>query len=158
MKQNVKIAKELVKLAKNLVGDIWEGEPKYIDTDARKEFKNVTGKIQLKKGWIIQVKNATFDYYYNNKYFPIIWKSGDWENGTWKGGYWWGGTWEDGIWEFGEWKGGYWQGGTWENGDWENEKDSVWLNGVWKEGRQSIDNGYKQKIHRNGDSPDKWNK
>ena len=95
MKENIKIAKELVKVAKQLViaGNV-----------ANKEgiYKYFTGKIDW-KGTTGNVSGAIFEL--NSK--GIIWYSGTWFNGTWSNG-----TWKDGQWHNGTWKNGNWYRGT----------------------------------------------
>lgn len=129
MNKNIKIAKELVRLAKDLVA---EGN----SVDKQGKYENFTGNIRWKNiGG--NVENATFELV-EDKNKPIIWHKGVWKDGNWENG-----TWEDGTWKNGTWKKGIWRDGTWENGTWEN--------GTWHDGFDKDDNE-----HFDGESPDKW--
>ena len=155
---NLKIARELNKIAKELVA----GENV---ANQQGKYKNFTGTIDW-QGTKGQVRNATFSL---DKY-GIYWYDGTWEQGTWEQGTWEYGTWQGGTWKNGRWNIGYWDGGTWKNGTWNNGYwyDGIWLNGTWNNGywyggtwkkgiwEEGEDN--QRNFHSRGDSPDKWNK
>lgn len=149
-KQNTKIAKELVKIAKSLVS-----EQNVANQDG--EYKNFTGTIDYPRLTIkARVKDANFKL--SGRFFEFYdgiwingklrWSSTIWHNGTWESGRftgeWKNGVWEDGIfngvWRNGTWKDGVfegiWQNGTWEYGTWMDGKweDGVWKNGQWYDG------------------------
>ena len=175
---NIRIARELNKIAKELVAgeNVANQEGKY---------KNFTGTIDW-EGSKGKVKNATFELSSG-----IWWQNGTWEDGTWKWGVWFDGTWKKGVWKRGIWQGGTWENGTWKNGiwteaqpsyhsiwlngTWENGvwhwgtwKNGTWKDGIWKEGtwengtwKDGIWKGGKdgyRKRHGKDDSPDKWEK
>ena len=145
MDKNVKIAKELVKLAKSLMAEEnVANQPGH--------YENFTGRIQYKDSFGT-VTRATFELK-DDTDESIVWKNGIWERGAWHGGIWEKGHWENGIWWDGTWKKGTWSdgkwlGGTWENGEW---LSGTWKGGIWKTGRDS-----NMEVHLKGDSPDKWN-
>ena len=156
MKNEIKIAKELVKLAKNLVGfdvtiddDSSTGDYELKNNsvaDKPGKYENFTGTIEWNKTYG-KVKNATFelgngDNIFNDK-FGFIWYDGIWEKGNWCGGIWKKGTWKHGTWQLGRWEGGTWESGTW------NSKNYLYC--VWEKG-QDINN----QTHGKNDSPDKW--
>lgn len=149
MNKNVKIAKELIKLAKSLVAT-------QNIANQEGEYKNFTGKIDW-KGINGKVINATFKLVTGMNY-DIIWERGTWFNGVWKNGYWKDGVWERGTWEsttiFGStWKNGFWKDGQWVNGTWFN---GVWERGVWQGGKWFYGKDKHNNEHEKGDSPDKW--
>ena len=133
MDKNIKIARELVKLAKSLVAE------ENIANQAG-EYKDFIGKIQW-KGISGTVKNATFEL----KDDTIIWHNGIWEYGSWYKGTWEDGVWTKGTWEYGTWKNGVWFSGMWRHG--------IWEGGEWVFGKDG-----NNEPHRKGDSPDKWGK
>ena len=149
MKQNIKVAKELVKLAKNLIALDEEGDGSGFqmlhdyeklknmnDKIANKErlYRNFSGVI--KWGQISgTVKNATFALVLRGAGYDN--KCVDWYSGTWKDGYFYG-TWKDGTWENGEFCGA-WEDGTWENGEF---CYGSWKNGTWKNGTLAYVNWY----------------
>ena len=157
MNKNIKIAKELVRIAKSLVA--WNINI----ANHPGKYKNFTGKIEYNQsnGW---ATNATFEIPVMKKQgqYQIIWYNGTWQgdffhslwkNGTWKGGRFHVGTFEKGTWERGSWYNGVWKGGTWKDGWW---MDGIWENGTWEGGTWSEGyDKYKNK-HGEGDSPDKW--
>ena len=163
MNKNVKIARELIKIAKSLVA-----EENVADKPGK--YEHFTGKI----GWmgtIGNVTNATFTlqksdrfhcgiWWYSGTWNSGFWDNGVWEYGTWKDGTWidgqWiDGTWNGGTWEGGDWKGGNWMGGTWNLGDWWKGTwyDGTWNGGTWEDGYDK--NGNR---HLADDSPNKWKK
>lgn len=168
MKNEIKIAKELVRIAKSLVS---EQNVAYEPG----QYKNFTGTIDF--GDIkAKVKNATFSLSSTDPQQEILWEDGIWENGlwhlgtwkkgTWKKGTWGTGTWESGVWENGKWMGGdwkqgtwknglwydgYWYDGIWENGKWNTDWSAQWFGGIWKGGKDMYGNDHR-------DSPDKWYK
>ena len=149
MDRNVRIAKQLVKLAKMLVAD--ENV-----ADKAGKYENFTGEIEW-KGINGTVQNAFFELKDNGK-FDIVWEDGTWKSGVWDKGDWGYGTWLDGTWKSGTWEGGSWNDGTWENGNWHN---GVWWTGVWKGG--NWEGGEEGALFEKGDagsyhedSPDKW--
>ena len=158
MNKNVKIARELIKIAKCLVA-----EENVADKPGK--YEHFTGKI----GWmgtIGNVTNATFTlqksdrFHYGIWWYGGTWNSGFWDNGVWKDGTWIDGqridgTWNGGTWEGGDWKGGNWRGGTWNLGDWWKGTwyDGTWNGGTWEDGYDK--NGNR---HLADDSPNKWKK
>ena len=129
MSNNIRIAKELVRLAKSLVAEeVADKEGEYKDFTGKISWGNTQGSVQ----------DATFELSSGGD--PIIWKEGRWEDGTWAKGTWENGAWVKGTWKDGTWKGGTWFGGTWKGGDWEDGFDG------------------RRKNHPAGDSPDNWEK
>ena len=139
MDKNVKIAKDLIRLARDLMDVNYSvsdnGESDYSLNDnipdmADKEgaYKNFTGKIDY-RGVKADVEDADFSLGQD----IINFSKGTWKNGVWESGYFWNGTWEDGTW-----KDGTWVRGTWKNCKWEKGYD--WAGNC----------------HDRGDSPDKW--
>ena len=182
MNKNVKIAKELIKLAKSLVAkqNIANKEGRYEDFTGTIDWKGTKGKVE----------DATFELT-NDVKCLVLWEGGNWLNGYWKSGHWeWGffteGTWQDGIWQdgvwigYGVWKNGTWEngnfnGGIWENGTWENGSfagkiwkngifkagifsGAIWMNGVWEDGWWYSGKDEDHNKHEKNDSPDKWEK
>lgn len=173
MDKNAKIAKELVKLAKELVAtesmslyDNPIGQSSSGIASQPGEYENYTGKIQFgnSNG---DVQNATFKLMSDGN--TIEWKKGTWLNGTWANeGFWSGGIWKNGTWHGGDFFNGVWENGkwmctsrdceftnsTWKNGEWTGgtfSDNSTWENGVWNGGYGSLSG-----FHDKGDSPDKW--
>ena len=146
MDKNIKIAKQLVRLAKSLVAIDEEGDgsgfqvfhdmDNYGIKDGGKiadkpgKYKNFTGTIEY-KGISGTVRNATFELLDEDETEGIDWYDGIWENGVWDAGTWYNGTWKNG-----KWKAGTWFKGTWENGRWTSLSSwrSIWQNGTWKGG------------------------
>ena len=122
MNENVRIAKELVKLAKSLVAE---------ENVANKEgeYENFSGSIDW-KGTEGTVVDATFELVSD---CSIYWYGGTWKNGTWITGRWYGGTWENGTWKGGQFHKGLWENGTWENGIWYGT--AKWKDGTWIDGK-----------------------
>ena len=131
MKQNIKVAKQLVKLAKNLIALDEEGDGSGFQMQHDYEkLTNITDKIADKEGYyenfsgIIRwgstsgtVKNADFSIYVDNSYEMITWRDGTWKDGTFK----WS-LWQKGIWNNGDFQDGDWWTGTWKNGTWKYNK------------------------------------
>ena len=113
MDKNVRIAKELVKLAKYMIAsnqselnrlynDVdfgYEENPYGYGLGKRYSFKDYTGKIDLTiynpsddeyVPFNMEFKNATFDIGYSQleHSFYIDWIDGVWIDGTWDDGYW----------------------------------------------------------------------
>ena len=157
MDKNIKIAKQLVRLAKSLVAIDEEGDGNFSGiADKPGKYENFTGTIRW-MGTVGNVTNATFNlqksdrfhhgiWWYHDTWNNGIWDNGLWDYGIWKDGTWidgqwidgtWeDGTWEDGTWEGGDWKGGNWRGGTWNLGDWWKGKwyDGTQKGGIWEYG------------------------
>ena len=160
MNKNVKIAKQLVKLAKTLVAEenIASSVGKYEDFTGDIRLGRTSGKVE----------NATFElrsggevWWENGVWIDGTWQGGVWHNGTWKDGTWEYGAWEHGIWENGTWKGGTryngtWKGGIWENGEWWWNKNNKWEGGTWKKGKRIEGRGWYGEDAITYDSPDKW--
>lgn len=160
----IKVAKELVKLAKSLVAE---------QNIANQEgmYENFTGSIDW-GGTNGTVTNASFKLKKQGGWQKIYWYDGVWENGyaagmnwfdgIWKRGIWETGIWNNGTWESGTWKHGYWHNGTWKNGTWEQGQWSggKWINGNWEYGisMTNYDTGQQYNVHEKNDSPDKWEK
>ena len=151
MEKNVKVAKELLKLAKNLVALDEEGDGSGFqvlhDMNTNKinninvaeengEYENFTCIIKC-HGEIGHVSNATFKLGYYMGYGYITWEKGTWISGTWYNGTWKNGTWKNGTWCDGTWENGTWEDGTWQNGEWDNGtwKDGLWKFGTWYNGK-----------------------
>ena len=134
MNRNIRVAKDLIRLAKSLVA-----EESVADQEGK--YKGFTGRIEW-KGTSGSVENATFELVDDS--LCLV----KWHGGTWNDGYWLSGAWENGMWKDGWWYNGTWHKGTWENGNW---IDGIWRNGEWKGGKDCRDN-----FHPEGDSPDKW--
>ena len=137
----VKIAKQLVKIAKELVSE---------ENIANQpgEYKNFTGEIKW-KGTRGKVRNATFELFQDGDYDKdILWYDGIWEKGTFNDGYWKKGIWKGGTWNGGTWRDGIFENGTWDGGTW---KDGTWEYGKWLNGKDKSG-----KTHGRDDSPDKW--
>lgn len=162
--KNIKVAKELVRIAKSLVDQ---------SNIANKpgKYENFTGTIDWGNGKVKgEVSGANFELissrkYKSASYINVVtlikwhsgtWENGDfafgiWENGAWKNGnfngLWLDGTWENGsftgTWKGGTWKNGIFCGGCWEDGIWEDGtfllfgiwENGTWKNGTWKGGR-----------------------
>ena len=109
MKQNIKVAKKLIKLAKSLIA-----EQNIADKEGY--YENFTGIIKWKEinGKVI---NATFKLV-NDMNYDIIWERGTWESNTIYGS-----TWKNGVWKDGQWVDGTWFNGVWEKGVWEYGED-----------------------------------
>ena len=172
MDKNVKIAKELVKLAKSLVA----GDYDIADKEGR--YENFTGAVKW-MGTDGHVENATFDlstgghYVYwengtwkdgtlkdviwengtfdNGSIYDAIWENGVWNNGEFYGSIWSKGTWNGGTWKDGIWHYGTWEGGVWENGDWHS---GTWKGGTWNDGWWNL--GFDKEDNQHDESPDKW--
>jgi len=94
MNGNVRIAKSLIALARELVGS-------YGDVAYHKgEYKNFTGTV-IWKNTAGDVKDATF--YLNNE--GIVFVDGTWEDGHFGGNHF--DQWENGTWKKGEWISGF---------------------------------------------------
>ena len=126
-----KIAKELIKIAKELTASNWVEEA--FTKNAKYEMHG--NKCFWRNGeWIDGTwedgiwKNGHWHYgtWEDGEWMKGLWEDGTWKDGTWRDGVWKNGTWESGIWKGGEWKYGKWEYGTWYGGR--------WINGNWKEG------------------------
>lgn len=122
MDRNVKVAKELVKLAKSLLAS---------ENVAKKKgkYEHFTGSIDWKGSTGI-VMDATFELVADGS---IYWYDGTWMMGTWITGRWYGGTWKNGTWKGGQFHKGLWENGTWENGIWYGT--AKWKDGTWIDGK-----------------------
>ena len=141
---NIKVVKELVKIAKSLIAE-------QNIANQKGDYNNFTGIIQWGKSFGT-VTDAYFSLVNNG---IILFDSGIWENGTWEqkddnSGYfqatWKNGIWKAGffgnqdggrgIWENGTWYNGCFAGERWENGQWKNGQWSrgIWENGTWYDG------------------------
>ena len=160
MNKNIKVAKQLVKLAKNLIALDEEGDGSGFQLlHDYEKLTNITAKIADKEGdyenfsGIIRwghisgtVKNATFSIYIDGSQESIWWYDGTWKNGTFSDGIWDKGIWENGTFQHSYWKNGLWKNGTfqdstWDEGIWNNGYcqngtwyDGTWKNGTWKSG------------------------
>jgi hypothetical protein len=145
MNKNVKIAKELVKLAKSLVAD----DVRVADKIGE-EYKDFTGWIKY-NGEKVYVCRATFKLEWYKEWTRIIWEDGEWCDGVWCDGIWKNGTWDDGRWIDGIWKNGTWRNGTWEDGTWEDGiwHSGTWIGGTWKHGKNQYGEEY-------SNSPKNW--
>ena len=176
MDRNVKIAKELVKLAKSLIMADNEDDRRLFDfpiaspeegvANQPGDYDNFTGRIEFGNN-SGEVQSATFKLLEDGN--TIQWTKGTWLNGTWSnGGYFGGGTWKNGTWNGGDFFNGVWENGTWSvlahdfeftNSTWKNgvwsggtfSNSSTWINGKWNGGYSN--SGV---MHPQGDSPDKW--
>lgn len=130
-KNNIKVAKELIKLARILIA-------RYNIANKDGQYKNFTGQIDWNEinG---EVKNAHFIL----KDGQIHWISGIWNNGFWN----------DGIWESGIWKNGTWINGEWNSGSWIN---GIWNDGIWKKGYWFCGFDKDRNKHQKNDTPDQW--
>jgi hypothetical protein len=149
MNKNVKIAKELVNLAKSLIALDEEGDGggfqvlHDIDSFNMKtvyqpgKYKNFTGTIDTTatrngatKG---EVSNATFDIEEDG---GIIWWNGTWKSGVFGAQSDDKSIWNNGVWKDGTFKNGSWRNGTWENGIFGEDgfHYSIWGGGTWKNG------------------------
>ena len=163
MKNNTKVAKELVRIAKSLIAfDGQDGLPILQEQDINQhngiadkpgEYENFTGIIKF-GGIFGHVKNATFSLIPKElDNCLIFWQKGTWENGLWqprkslyKKCIWENGTWKDGTMENTAWMNGTWEdgvfiSGTWYRGTWKdglfqggNWNSGTWENGQWKSG------------------------
>ena len=175
MNKNVRIAKELVKLAKSLIALDEDGDGSgfqvlhdmdtYKITDERNlankpgKYENFTGKIEWKGEWdgtFGTVENATFELKNSGNGYLIIWEDGTWKDGQmfkcdWKKGTWEKGTFIYGSWEGGTWKNGNFRGGTWDGDYWDNGtfEYGLWNGGVWENGKW-MDGTWKQGIWYDG--------
>ena len=157
MDKNIKIAKQLVRLAKSLVAIDEEGDGSGFQVfhdldnygikdggkiaDKSGKYKNFTGTIE-QKGISGTGRNATFELL--DETAGIDWYDGIWENGVWDAGTWYNGTWKNGEWKAGTWENGRWtsasswrsrwKNGTWKSGTWDGWYDGVWYDGVWYDG------------------------
>lgn len=163
MKQNIKIAKELIKLAKNLLADhkhydIEDNDSlSYLNDDYyehedyanrqvqqrhlydERDDSNDEYSIDENDNWLDDGKyiNFTGEFSYGDKFRPFF---ADVYNATFKlmnkKIFWENGIWKDGNWNDGVWKDGTWKDGTWNNGTWEKGvwKDGIWNDGTWKDG------------------------
>ena len=122
MNKNVKIARELIKIAKCLVAGNQVANEKG-------KYENFTGIINW-KGTEGIVMNATFELVPDGS---IYWYDGTWKGGTWITGRWYDGTWENGTWKGGQFRRGVWNDGTWENGIWYGT--AKWKDGTWIDGK-----------------------
>ena len=136
MNKNIKIAKELIKIAKNLIANNgMASQPG--------KYQNFTGNIMFydTQG---RAQNATFELMKNKM---IHWEKGDFT------GLWGGGLWEDGTFNGGSWIKGTWMKGTWKKGDWQ---DGIWQDGKWENGKWSKGYDKNDNYHDRNDSPDNW--
>jgi len=158
-----RIAKELVRIARDLVSNDPRVAGRNEVADTEGEYKNFTGIIKWGKS-NGKVKNATFKLkndgilwldgtWENGTWKSGAWKKGTWKNGTWKNGWWYNGTWYDGTWEDGAWIDGTWDDGTWLDGTWENGtwedgywEDGEWKNGTWENGYILVNNKFEKSI------------
>lgn len=132
MNNNVKIAKELIKMAKELVGTKHDGE--IIRTDVADKpgtWKDFRGTL-IWNGIHARVNAKRMSLNNEGKY-SVNWYGGTWIDGN-ADNVWW----KEGQWINGTFNGGAWLAGTWHNGTWKGGYDSE---GTW---------------HAEGDSPDKW--
>lgn len=171
MNKNVKIAKELLKLAKNLVAD-------ENIADKAGKYENFTGKI-VWKDIDGEVENATFELIDN-----VFWKFMEFEKGTWKNGvakessfeacHWLNGEAincsmeKDVIFENGKFVGdggyiyfgGTFKGGSFDHGYWILSDTPIWEGGKWIDGLEYADwddfDNHEGVHHGMNDSPDKW--
>ena len=168
MNRNMKIARQLVKIAKSLGAfenvieegeevDLYNYTGKINTNDIKGEVNNakfsideISGFSFFKGEWLNGTVDGQASWYggtWNNGIWEgNVWKNGTWKNGTWKSGFFEGGVWENGVFEEeGVFEGGTWKGGTWKGGDW---MGGTWMGGYDKDGI----------FHSAGDSPDKWQK
>lgn len=187
MNQNIKVAKELIKMAKSLLGyspknvvnNYYSNNNDGNDTGKKDSndshqndsnqvadkpglYTNFSGRIEVgeTKG---KVRNATFEIL--DKDDVINWKNGIWVEGTLKKCFWEKGTWESGDcyvywWHDGTFKKGTFNGGNWKKGTF--EKDGIWTDGAWCGGTWDKDATWVKGTDGNNklkyESPDKWAK
>jgi hypothetical protein len=186
MRSNVRIAKELVRIAHEMVA----GQAFYKEIDGKWSvhesdvadklgfYRRFTGTIDYGQTKAT-VKGADFGVYAHGH---IVFERGTWIDGTWSGGRWEGGTWLNGVWNDGDWYKGTWKNGVWKNGmfghdetkksDWMNGtfengvfETGNWHGGVWKGGKWSdwCQNFWMKGtdgngvVHGRGECPLKWN-
>ena len=167
MKQNIKIAKELIKLAKNLLADhkhydIEDNDSlSYLNDDYyehedyanrqvqqrhlydERDDSNDEYSIDENDNWLDDGKyiNFTGEFSYGDKFRPFF---ADVYNATFKlmnkKIFWENGIWKDGNWNDGVWKDGTWKDGTWKRGEWYGGYDKD------------------KNLHDEFNSPDKWEK
>ena len=186
MNTNIKIAKELVRIAREMVagqafykeiGGKWSVYESDV-ADKLGFYRRFTGTIDYGQTKAT-VKGADFGVYAQGH---IVFERGTWIDGTWSGGRWEGGTWLNGVWNGGDWYHGTWKNGIWKNGmfghdetkksDWMNGtfengvfETGNWHGGVWKGGKWSdwYQNFWMKGtdengvVHGRGECPLKWN-
>jgi hypothetical protein len=129
MNNNVRIAKQLVRIAKELVGTKHDGEIVRTNiADTAGFWKDFRGTL-LWKGIHASVAAKKMSLNDSGSKYLVSWYGGTWNDGNadnvwWKEGQWKNGTFTGGMWISGTWNGGTWKGGYDANGQWHNEGDS----------------------------------
>lgn len=164
MDRNIRIAKELVKLAKSLVAIDEEGDgsgfqvmhdvntvlPEHEIVKraiCEGNYNNFTGEVNC-GGLNGKVRNAIFSIGNTMRhiegtsfsafdcFLDGVWEDGDFVRGLWNNGTWENGYFEDSTWVDGIWLDGYWKNSIWHNGTWNygNWESGEWKRGTWKDG------------------------
>lgn len=132
MDRNIRIAKQLLRIAKELVGTKHEGEIVRTNVaDKPGSWKDFRGTL-IWHGIHATVRAKRMSLNDDGKY-SVTWYGGTWIDGNADNV-----LWKEGQWLNGTFNGGVWLAGTWRSGTWKGGYDST---GAW---------------HAEGDSPDKW--
>lgn len=130
MNNNVRIAKQLVTLAKELISTRLDNQiVRTSIADKPGRWRDFRGKLKW-KGTDAEIKGKHMKLNEDGEDdYPIVWYGGVWYGGIayhilWQGGVWFDGIFDGGKWLTGTWKGGIWKGGYDANGKWHDENDS----------------------------------